>query len=36
MIVPFSSANMERVKDGNIELCSLFVVMTFIASVKPN
>ena len=33
MVVQSSSVNMERLKDGNIELCRLFVVTnTFIFS----
>ena len=36
MVVQSSSVNMERSKDGNVELSRWFVVMTFIASVKTN
>ena len=34
MAVPSSSVNMERLKDRNVELCRLCVVMAFIVSVK--
>ena len=36
MVLPSSTVNMERLKDGNVELCKLLVVMTSIANVKPN
>ena len=27
MVIPSSSVTMERLKDGNVELCELFVVI---------
>ena len=33
MVVPSSSVNMEWLKDGNVELCRLFVVILKISSV---
>ena len=32
MVVSSSSANIERLKDKNVELCILFVAMTLIVS----
>ena len=36
MVVPSSAVNMKRLRDGNFELCRLFVVMTFTVYVKLN
>ena len=36
MLLPSSSVNMERLKDGNVELCRLFTVINKFLTIKEN